>query len=390
MRILHIATSGKGGAGIAAIRAAEAQVKIGLNSKVLTRDQNTLGFGEKISAKNKILSKFVTQGQKLFFQKKGNLMTSFSIDIFNVSNDFFYQFDIIHVHAMYNYIGLPRIGELSKRIPICITLHDQRLFTGGCHYSNNCINFRSDCRKCPQTKNSLNWMPNITLNKSLELLKNNNKIYYVTPSEWLKTTAEQSALLKKKAIYKIANTVPEIYQKSTVPKDQSNSITIGFFASDLNNPLKGLRTLIRACEIAGRKIEIKLKLFGAGKLSTEISNFEVSTHEFNNDVMAVQAYQSCDLIVVPSLQDNYPNVILEALSCGVPVIGSRIGGISEILSSYGLPTFLVNDFRELSGLLLDFKNLNRDFDFYYQARKDFSYETSGYAHLELYKKQLDK
>ena len=390
MRILHIATSGKGGAGIAAKRTAEAQVKIGLDSKFLTRNQETLNFGEKISASTKIYSKFVTQGQKLFLQKKGSLMTSFSIDVFGSSNDFFYQFDIIHVHAMYNYIGLRRLVELSKKIPICITLHDQRLFTGGCHYSNNCLNFQSDCTKCPQTNNSFNWVPGVTLNKSLALLESKNKLYYVTPSEWLKTKAKQSALLREKTVYKIANTVPEIYKKCKVPKVQSNSITIGFFASDLNNPLKGLRTLIRACEIAGNKIRITLKLFGAGRLPVEISNFGFSINEFTNDLMAVQAYQSCDLIVVPSLQDNYPNVILEALSCGVPVIGTRVGGISEILSSYGLPSFLVNDFRELSELLINFKDLNKSFDFYHKARKDFSYETSGYAHLELYEQHLYK
>jgi len=390
MRILHIATSVKGGAGIAAKRIAEAQVKVGLDSKFLTRDQENLKIGDKMSASTKIYSKFVTQGQKIFIQKKDSLMTSFSIDVFGSSNDFFYQFDIIHVHAMYNYISLRRIVELSKKIPICITLHDQRLFTGGCHYSNDCLNFQSDCTDCPQTKKSFNWVPGVTLNKSLALLESNYKLYYITPSEWLKTKAEQSALLKGKTVYKIANAVPEVYKRNNVPNVQSNSIIIGFFASDLNNPLKGLHTLLRACEIAGKKIRVTLKLFGTGKLPIKISNFEFSMHEFTNDLMAVQAYQSCDLIVVPSLQDNYPNVILEALSCGVPVIGSRVGGISEILSSYGLPSFLVNDFAELSELLINFKNLNKSFDFYHKARRDFSYETSGNAHLKLYEEHINK
>ena len=40
-------------------------------------------------------------------------------------------------------------------------------------------------------------------------------------------------------------------------------------------------------------------------------------------------YSAADVFALPSLQDNLPNVMLEAMSCGVPVVGFACGGIAE-------------------------------------------------------------
>jgi glycosyltransferase involved in cell wall biosynthesis len=45
----------------------------------------------------------------------------------------------------------------------------------------------------------------------------------------------------------------------------------------------------------------------------------------------VLAYNSADAFIVPSRQDNLPNTVLEAMSCGIPVIGFRVGGIPEMV-----------------------------------------------------------
>ena len=59
----------------------------------------------------------------------------------------------------------------------------------------------------------------------------------------------------------------------------------------------------------------------------------------NDDVM-IEILQQLDLLIVPSHQDNSPSVIGEALSLGVPVMGSRVGGIPEILQKFDMPTFI--------------------------------------------------
>ena len=42
-------------------------------------------------------------------------------------------------------------------------------------------------------------------------------------------------------------------------------------------------------------------------------------------------YSAADLFVAPTLQDNLPNTILEAISCGVPVVAFNVGGVPEII-----------------------------------------------------------
>lgn len=45
----------------------------------------------------------------------------------------------------------------------------------------------------------------------------------------------------------------------------------------------------------------------------------------------VQIFNACDLFIRPSLQDNLPNVILESMACGTPVVAFGSGGIVEMI-----------------------------------------------------------
>jgi len=45
----------------------------------------------------------------------------------------------------------------------------------------------------------------------------------------------------------------------------------------------------------------------------------------------VQAYRAADVFVIPSLQDNLPNTVLEAMACGVPVVGFDVGGVGDMI-----------------------------------------------------------
>jgi glycosyltransferase involved in cell wall biosynthesis len=43
----------------------------------------------------------------------------------------------------------------------------------------------------------------------------------------------------------------------------------------------------------------------------------------------VEIYQAADVFVLPSLSENLPNTIMEAMACGLPCVGFRVGGIPE-------------------------------------------------------------
>ena len=45
----------------------------------------------------------------------------------------------------------------------------------------------------------------------------------------------------------------------------------------------------------------------------------------------VDVYNAADVFVLPSLEDNLPNTIMEAMACGVPCVGFKVGGIPEMI-----------------------------------------------------------
>jgi glycosyltransferase involved in cell wall biosynthesis len=91
-----------------------------------------------------------------------------------------------------------------------------------------------------------------------------------------------------------------------------------------------------------------------------------------------------DLVVVPSNQDNSPSVIGEALSVGVPVIGSDAGGIPEVLRNFEMPIFPVGDVEKLTQLITSWKPQIERVTIREKAAKEFSEEVVGREMLNVY------
>ncbi|RXG33515.1 glycosyl transferase group 1 [Methanohalophilus sp. WG1-DM] len=49
------------------------------------------------------------------------------------------------------------------------------------------------------------------------------------------------------------------------------------------------------------------------------------------DNMLTSVYSAADMFVAPSLQDNLPNTVMEALACGTPSVAFDIGGMSDMI-----------------------------------------------------------
>ena len=59
-------------------------------------------------------------------------------------------------------------------------------------------------------------------------------------------------------------------------------------------------------------------------------DFKVYELGYVNDTrQIVDIYNATDVFVLPSLSENLPNTIMEALACGVPCVGFKVGGIPE-------------------------------------------------------------
>jgi len=124
------------------------------------------------------------------------------------------------------------------------------------------------------------------------------------------------------------------YNKEKVRKELSlNYKKIVLFVGRLI-PAKGVKLLIK---VAKELKEIDFVFIGGGPLSSwiekqegKMSNIHYSGKVDNCDLP--KYYSAADLLCVPSLcEEGFPRVIVEAISCGVPVIGSNGAGICEAI-----------------------------------------------------------
>jgi glycosyltransferase involved in cell wall biosynthesis len=97
-----------------------------------------------------------------------------------------------------------------------------------------------------------------------------------------------------------------------------------------------------------------------------------------------------DLLVVPSNQDNSPSVIGEALSMGITVIGSRTGGITEILDDFRMPTFKVGEHDDLANKIMNLTELRQKEEIREQSKKYFSEEIIADKLFKIYKDAIIK
>ncbi|MFC2171940.1 glycosyltransferase family 4 protein [Acidobacteriota bacterium] len=102
---------------------------------------------------------------------------------------------------------------------------------------------------------------------------------------------------------------------------------------------KGLDFLLMHFKVIAEKTGARLVLAGDGPIRAELERLAASqgikdSVIFTGMVKEIPKYiQAADLFVFPSRREGVPNAVLEAMSAGLPVIATRIGGIEDIIES---------------------------------------------------------
>jgi len=265
--------------------------------------------------------------------------------------------DIINIHWINaGYFSIESIAKLKR--PIILTLHDMWGFTGGCHYSGDCHKYTRACGACPQLNSSSeNDLSRWVWERKWKKWQNLN-LTIVTPSNWLADCARASSLFSSFRIEVIPNGIDtDLYRP--IPKQLAREILrlpqekklILFGATSLSPGRKGfqfLEPILSLLSQSNLKDEIELVTFGSLK-SNFSSNIKVNhLGKLNDEMSLVLAYSSADVFILPSVEDNLPNTIMEALSCGTPCISFDIGGLADMIehqkNGYLVVPFNIEDF----------------------------------------------
>ena len=353
MRVLIVNTSEKtGGAAVAANRLKDALNNSGVKAKMLVRDKLTdditvVGLSHPL--RNQFY--FLWERWCIFWYSHFSRKHLFEIDIANAGVDItqlpeFKEADIIHLswinQGMLSLKGIRKILDSGK--PVVWTMHDIWPATGICHITLNCQRYQSYCGNCRLLPNggSSHDLSYRVLHHKKEVLKRGN-ISFVTCSKWLEKEARKSAILSNQLIQTIPNPIDthvfrpsdkrQARVRSKLPLDKK---VILFASQRIDNVNKGISYLIDAChkmvaENPEMRDEVVVAVLGGhGEGLQDMFDFKVYELGYVNDTrQIVDIYNATDVFVLPSLSENLPNTIMEAMACGVPCIGFKVGGIPE-------------------------------------------------------------
>ncbi len=376
MKILLINTSDHtGGAAIAALRLLKALRAAGQEAQLLCRDrtlppERTDVLSLKPTAWRK--AKFALERLEIFLHNRLSRRRLFEVDTARLGNDItrlkaFKEADVIHLHwtnqALLSLSDLKRILKSGKRV--VWTLHDMWPFTAICHHADQCTRWRTaKCGQCPLLLHpSRHDLAYHTLQRK-ERAYGVGDFTAVACSHWLEGLAQQAPLLKGKRVVSIPNPIDTQFycpvncegQPSQTEVREALQLPQGkhlllFAAYKLTNPYKGIDYLEKALislsltqpdlaaqtgivlaggesQEAAERLSKALNEAGAKAVPTLHALGYVTSEEQMHRI-----YQASNLLLMPTLMDNLPNTIAEAMACGVPCVAFNVGGVPQMVQT---------------------------------------------------------
>lgn len=263
-----------------------------------------------------------------------------------------YDPDIIHLHWITSgMLSISDIAKISALKPIVWTLHDMWAFTGGCHYSSGCRQYKNGCGACPLLKSESKKDLSSWIFNRKQKSWNTKNITLASPSNWLNNFASTSPLFIQSTKIVISNGVKiddplfkkkEICFRLNLPLDKKLILIV---AQSLSDPRKGAELFFKSLE----RIQIphKFDIISIGNLPKQLPKTSSKIHNFgylSSPKDMASLYAAADVFVLPSVEDNFPNTVLESMSVGTPVVAFRGGGGAAEIIDHQINGYLVDSF----------------------------------------------
>jgi glycosyltransferase involved in cell wall biosynthesis len=310
--------------------------------------------------------------------------------------------DIVHLHWIANgFIDLRSLKKIDK--PIIWTLHDMWPFTGGCYYDGECGKFIDRCARCPMFQSgSLLDLSNINFSIKQKAYDKLN-LTVVAPSSWLANCAKTSTLFKDKDVRVIHNGVNldvfkplnKLASRKILNLDPHKKYVLFGAIHGSMERRKGFIELCDALKLVPRNNDINLLIFGpSGKQNP--MNYEFNVKYFghlHDDISLSVLYSAADVMVVPSLQENLANTVVESIACGTPVVAFNIGGMTDMIehkkNGYLADPFSTEDLANgIRWIITNKKYSNIAHNARRTAENKFNITSITGQYIELYKEKI--
>jgi len=357
MKVLLVNTYDQGGAAKACIRLHKGLLRNGVESSLLFLHRSASEIiehsylyspGEE-SLLNKIKKKIKLSPKREYHQKMKKQIRSLipgkiewfsfpdsGIDI--TDHPAYRHADIINLHWVADFLDYSFFKKNNK--PVVWTMHDMNPFTGGCHYSGECKKYLNNCAHCPLLiECDDDSYSGYVYKKKQKYLASATGLSIIAPSQWLMNVSKNSPLSGKfphQCIpYGMDPSVFVCYEKNDARKQMNLPLDkkiVLFVAHSLHTKRKGYFILREAIDMFKDENILLCSVGVKGMQETNDRQVIEMGHISDENQMSL-VYSAADVFVIPSIEDNLPNTVIESLLCGTPVIGFRIGGIPDMIQN---------------------------------------------------------
>ena len=247
--------------------------------------------------------------------------------------------EVVHLHWCAQFWDWKAFPGMSGKT-LFWTMHDLNPATGGCHYPEECTQFRDHCVLCPQLKGTGNArIVEAAFRRKSKILEfdGGKKITIISPSNWMSAAIRQSSLFRDNPHAVVSNAFDEsafhpankVFCRDVlgIPSDRK---VVLFAANYLGNHRKGMDIIIEALSSFLSSDGIFFYAAGHGMVVNNGSPVRLLGNIVDERLMAI-AYNAADVFAIPSREDNLPNTVAESHLCGIPVVGFNRGGIGEMI-----------------------------------------------------------
>lgn len=352
MRIIHLATTLSGGAGIGLWRYHRALRTQGVDSRILVMDPppgTEAEIGKVVWRKHPLpfrlahrLGLVRTTQERLrtriaeLDRRAGNA----SYELFSLpcsdycaeDHPWLREAEVVNLHWIAGLLDWPRFFHRVHQ-PLVVTLHDQYAYQGGFHYA-------LDARNNPQLAEI-----EAEMRQAKQRAMQGHRVAVMANSRWNENEARASGFFPEgtaiESIYypldtSIYRPADALSAKATLGLDPAIQV-VGFACENLNNRRKGFADLVDALTLLPEKLRGSIALVSFGRhpdsdLRARLALPWRHLGYLDTDESKIAAYTAMDVFVAPSRAEAFGLAAIEAQACGIPVLANPVGGLREAVS----------------------------------------------------------